>query len=260
MNRNPGITFATINWNHELLLPRAIQSALKAMAVLRSQGIDSEHIVLDYQSRDGSPTLLRNLEAIHYNDGLKVMAYKGNESLAAGRNKAVELAKFRYLCFLDSDNELIPENVPLFYQTLLDTSAAVAFGNLLIREQPSLIASRILNNESIQRKIYEANYIDAFVCLDTIQLHDAGLYDANLTLLEDWESLLHLITTGHKVVFVPIVLGYYYCTPGSMSKIDPARTEAGVQKNIRIFNQFDLRKTLPLKSDMYRYHPHVGQL
>src|SRR5262245_39842065 len=116
-----GVTIAIPNWNHELLLPRSIGSALRAIDLLRSEGVPAEVLVIDDGSRDGSQTLLRQLEALYYQDGLRCLAFQANAGLAASRNQTLNHARYRYLAFLDADNELIPENLPLFVKTLEQT-------------------------------------------------------------------------------------------------------------------------------------------
>src|SRR5947208_1489327 len=82
-----GVTIPIPNWNHEILLPRSISSAMRAMQLLREQGMPAEVMVVDDYSRDGSPTLLRQLEALYYKDGFRCLAFGANAGLAAVRNQ-----------------------------------------------------------------------------------------------------------------------------------------------------------------------------
>lgn len=258
MDFRRGMTIAIINWNHELVLPRAVSSALKAVAVLRSQGISGEVLVSDYCSRDGSVKLLRQLESLYYGDGLRFWSFSKNENLATGRNRSIELARHRYLCFLDSDNELIPENLPIFLQSLEETKASVVYGNLLVREGIGRSAKSMVSNESIQTKIFSNNFVDAFAVIDRLQFVDAGGYNSSWQCLEDHECWLHLITNGHRIVFVPAVLGYYYSLAGSMSLDDPSANLANNRRLQRAFNQFRARGQVRNNTNCLRYHPALG--
>ena len=60
MMAQAGVTIAIPNWNHEILLPRSIASALRAVDLLRNEGVPAEVLVIDDASRDGSQTLLRS--------------------------------------------------------------------------------------------------------------------------------------------------------------------------------------------------------
>jgi succinoglycan biosynthesis protein ExoO len=255
-----GVTIAVPNWNHELLLPRAIDSALRAVARLRDDSVPGEVLVIDEASRDGSPTLLRQLEALYHGDGLRVLSLADTDSLAASRNLALASARYRYLVFLDADNELIPDNLPTFVKTLEETGAAAAYGNLLVRTPTSRCAMNLLSNESIQQKLFQDNYIDAFVAADRWQLLDVDGYETSYRAREDHEMWLHLAANGRKVVFVPLVFGYYYVLPSSMGGLAVAKDmDADVRKRItRIYDQIKARAHLPFNSEMLRFHPALG--
>src|SRR6185437_3057179 len=92
-------------------------------------------------------------------------------SLATTRNEAAYHARYRYLAFLDADNELIPENLPMFLEVLQQTRAAVTYGNLLVRTPAARHAHHMVSNESMQKRIFQTwNYVDAFSVWDRQQL------------------------------------------------------------------------------------------
>lgn len=251
-----GVTIAIPNWNHELLLARSISSALAAVRILRSEGIAAETLVIDDSSRDGSLTLLRQLEALYYADGLRVLARTDNGGLAAARNLALEQARHRYIVFMDADNELVPETMPLFHRSLIETGAAMAYGNLIVCQVTSGNACGILNNESFQHRMFQGNYIDAFAMVDRLQLLDVDSFSASIPALEDYEMWLHLACNGRRLIFVPLVFGYYYLMPNSMIvQHDNKASQARVK---RVFDQAGLRAYLPLPSLHLRYHPATG--
>src|SRR5688572_2215513 len=88
----PGVTIVIPNWNHEYLLPRSVGSALRAARDLRARGVRADVLVVDDHSRDGSLTLLRQLEALHADDGLRVLALRQNLGLPGARNVALRAA------------------------------------------------------------------------------------------------------------------------------------------------------------------------
>ncbi len=87
---------------------------MRSLQILRDQGVPGEVLVIDEGSRDGSLTLLRQLEAQYYDQGLRVLAFADTERLAVTRNQALAHGRYRYVAFCDADNELIPENLPIF--------------------------------------------------------------------------------------------------------------------------------------------------
>ena len=255
-----GVTIAVPNWNHELLVPRAVRSALAAVAGLRARGVPGEVVVIDDCSRDGSVPVLRQLEARYHRAGLRVFAFAANGGLPAARNQALAHARYKHIVFLDADNEVIPANLPVFVDTLTATGAAAAYGTLLIRSVASTVAHHAFSNESVQDKLFVGNYIDAFAVFDRTQLVDVGGYEHGNKLHEDYELWMHLATAGREVVFVPTVLGYYYVLPESMS-LDHAKNHETPARNARlkrVFDQMDARKHLPMNTRHRRYHPELG--
>ena len=169
-------------------------------------------------------------------------------------------ARYRYLVFLDADNELIPENLPLFVRTLEQTQAAAAYGNLLVRTPTADYAHYMHSSESIQKRLFEGgNYVDACSVWDQVQLLDVGGYDASYNPLEDYEIWLHLATNGRRIVFVPAVLGYYYILPGSMVT-DRQKVDTAESRIRRTFNQVKARQFLQMNTCHLRYHPALGYI
>jgi len=262
----PGVTIAIPNWNHEFVLPRSIGSALAAATALASSGVAAEVLVIDDRSRDGSLTLLRQLEALHYADGLRVLAFARNGGLPVARNAALIHATYRYVTFMDADNELVPENLSLFYRAARDTGAAAVYGNLLWQEDDGTAGFgeqvALTSNESMQSQIFSQNYVDAFALFDRVQVRDVDSYlnAPEVAAREDWELYLHLAASGRKIAFVPAVFGIYHALAGSMIQEAAVGHEAQKGYMRRVFDQLGLRDRLPLTTRHLRYHPDIGYL
>jgi glycosyltransferase involved in cell wall biosynthesis len=258
----PGVTVVIPNWNHEYFLPRSIHSALKAIQALGNAGVPGEVLVIDDDSRDGSLTLLRQLEALYYDQGLRVLALSENIGLPRARNRALHEAHYRYLIYLDADNELLWQNMPLFYKAIQQTHAAVVYGNLLHQEYAEGNAVRVSNNQSFRPQIFSENYIDACALYDRAQIFDVGGYAShpNLHGYEDWELFLHLAANGRLLVFVPLVFGTYYVNPGSMlDEIRELETYQHCRAYIqRIYDQIGLRQRHLINTRHLRFHPDIG--
>jgi glycosyltransferase involved in cell wall biosynthesis len=254
-----GVTIAIPNWNHELLLPRSIDSALRSLAVLRQEGVAGEVFVVDDGSRDGSRPLLRQLEAMYYREGLRVLFLPSNQGLARARNQGLANARYPYVVLMDADNEIIPENLPYFLRALRQTNAAAVYGTLLYRTVTSQCAYHVTSNESFQSVQFERDNINAFALFDRDQLRDVGGCDDSGTIQEDAELCLHLAAQGRRLVFVPMVFGYYYILPGSM-RGTPSEDGPAKRQRQRMYNQVSARRHLPLNTERLRYHPATGYL
>jgi glycosyltransferase involved in cell wall biosynthesis len=260
MGPEAGVSIVIPNWNHEILLPRSIGSALRALDVLRDEELPGEVLVIDDASRDGSHTLLRQLEALYYKDGLRCVTFGVNGGMAAGRNQSLMHARYRYLVFLDADNELVPENLPLFIRTLVETRAAACYGNLLIRTVTGDYAHYVTSNESFQKRLFwGGNYLDTFSVCDRLQLIDVGGFNGYFYGIEDYEMWLRLATSGRRIVSVPAVLGYYYLLPTSVSS-DLQKQHGEMARIRRVFDQVRAREHLDLNTCHLRYHPELGYI
>ena len=258
-----GVTIVIPNWNHEYVLARSIRSALKAVKNLHDQGVAAEILVIDDASQDGSLTLLRQLEAIYFEDSLRVLALPQNVGVVGVRNIALSQSHYRTILFMDADNELIPENTYLFYRAMINTEAAVVYGNL-IHHGPSSQYLDLFSNESFQPHMLKQNYIDTFALYDKVQIFDLGGFEENLILHghEDWGLFLHLAACGRKLVFVPALFGIYYDLPESRVKaVKSDQHQKDRQQYLeRVFDQLGVRQHMPLNTQHLRYHPDVGYI
>lgn len=252
-----GVTIAIPNGNHELLLPRAIDSGLRAVAHLRENDVPSEVLVIDAGSRDGSPTLLRLLETLYYPQGLRVLPLAESCEIGAARHLALVNARYRYLGLVDANKELIAENLPSFLRALQETEAAAVYGNVLVRTPSSRCAMNLLSNESVQSKLFQGNYIDTLSLVDRNQLLDLGGDDGSCRTMEDDEMWQHLAVNGRKIVFVPLAFGYHYVLPANPATAAD-KTKETEAENRRSYDPLQARSYLPINSKLLRFHPALG--
>lgn len=212
-----GVTIAIPHWNHVDLLPRSIASALRAVSILRTHAVPAEVLVVDDHSRDESLALLRQLEALYYQDGLHVLALARHGGGAVARNYALRHATYRSIVFMDARNELIPENIPTFYRAITQTGAAMVYGTHIAQGEDAG-EPMLIHTESFHDRSFAADDIDAFALVDRLQLLDVGGYseDARIHARESWELSLHLAACGRRIIFVPVMFGIAHRPEDSM--------------------------------------------
>jgi GT2 family glycosyltransferase len=105
-------------FNKAPYLQRCLASWVEAV----HNGRDSELIVIDHSSTDGSSAMLRSASL----DGGRVMALAPG-TIAAARNFGAAHARGRYLCFIDADC-LVPPDYLKRLEALLETSEISATG------------------------------------------------------------------------------------------------------------------------------------
>ena len=98
-SRDVLISVVTPTYNYAKLLPRALDSVLSQWAD------DLELIVVNDGSRDNTLEVLADYAARY--PQVKVID-QANAGAAAARNKAIGLARGRYVLLLDADDELVP--------------------------------------------------------------------------------------------------------------------------------------------------------
>lgn len=252
-----GLTIFIPSWNHRPYLPRSIRSALNALECLEEAGFLAEVFVVDGASRDGSQKLLRSIQMLYDEPRLRTLFLKQNIGLPGLRNLALRMSRFRYVCLMDGDNELVPDNLPLFLQSIIDTGAALVYGNLLDKQGEDIVGAR--SNEMATMRLLEYNYIDAFSIVDAEKLLRLGgyTYDSLIYGLEDWEMVLHLIAEEEEIAFVPSVMGYFYANPLSMTQEIKSYVEESNAMLRRMFAQTGTREwdSIPVGRI---YHPAVG--
>jgi len=254
--RMDGISICIPNWNHRNYLFRSVGSALAAARALAEHGVGCEVLVVDDGSRDGSQRLMLRLAMMDTTGCLHAIASDENQGLGASRNKGLLMSRYKWICFLDADNDVIPDNLIHFYRTARDTGAAMVYGNIVVRVGgPDGYIVSVISNDFVHEGIFERNYVDAMAVVDAEQALAVGGYVEPRTMAEDWEFVLHLVSEHRQLVLLPMVLGHWYLHPMSLG------AERGAIDNPKIDRIYNQRKTgLPLDFKPRMYHPDVGYL
>jgi glycosyltransferase involved in cell wall biosynthesis len=254
-NKDDGLTIFIPNWNHRSFLPRALRSALDALGHLEGEGYSGEILVIDDASRDGSQRLLRTVQALYDEPRVKTLCLQQNYGQARLWNVALRTSRFRYVCRVDADNELEPNNLPLFLRSVLQTDATMVYGNLIDKQNGEAVGLR--SNMPVTMHITTSNYIDAFSIVDAERILRLGGYTRiHPYSPEDWEMILHLVQEEQQIVFVPAVLGYYHIHPLSASG-ELRLSKAGVTALRRVHAQTGTRQWDSIRVGRI-YHPDVG--
>ena len=206
--RTDGLTLLVRCRNHRAFLPRALRSALNTLDRLEEEGFSGEVLVLDAASIDGSQKLLRSVQALYNDHRLGTLCLAEGLGLAELRDLGFRESTFRYVCMMDADNELLPDNVPLLLGSMVNTGAAMVYGNLIDKEDGRVTGVR--SNMPAVPGLAKARFVDAFSILDAKKASVFFTADEDSRGPEGWDIALRLLAGGEQVVFVPVVLGYYH--------------------------------------------------
>lgn len=118
----PCVSVVTPAYDAQAVLERAVGSVLSQGAVVL------EHIVIDDGSGDSTARLLQGLAADH---SRLVVVSQPRRGAAAARNRGIELARGRYIAFLDSDDEWTPDKLPAQIGFMERTGTLFSYGDYL---------------------------------------------------------------------------------------------------------------------------------
>ena len=183
-------------YNRAHLLPTAIKSA-------QGSAKDIEIIVVDDGSTDNTPSVCAN-----YKD-LRVIRLPKNRGLANARNTGILAATGDLIAFLDDDDRRFPNSIDLQSEILTkDPTAALIYGKITCLPNHSEWPIQCHSGD-IFWKLIECNFIPVTAVLVRKQaLLDAGLFDSNLRVAEDWDVWLR-IAANHRILAMEEPVAYY---------------------------------------------------
>jgi len=182
----PKISVIIPTYNRARLLPRAIESALSA-------GSDLEVIVVDDCSTDDTREVCDRIAGIRY------VRLKTNGGLANARNVGIAESSCEFIAFLDDDDLRLPGSLDKQLHVIeADNRIAFCYGQALIGDaHRQLPTGEIYPLRCPQGDIFwdllENNFLPMpAVLARKSSLVNAGKFDTNLKLIEDWDMWLRL--------------------------------------------------------------------
>jgi glycosyltransferase involved in cell wall biosynthesis len=199
------VSVVITNYNYRQYLPETIDS------VFAQTHADSELIIVDDASTDGSPDVLEGLLGRAGALPATRLLLKHNVGLPTARNLGLRLAQGEFVFILDADNRLLKPCLELHVRTARDTGADAVYSSIQTAGGASHVP-RVLSNAPFSAdKLSTGNYIDAMALFRRSALLEAGLYSTEPALygFEDYELWLRFAAQGRRVEFIPTVLSEY---------------------------------------------------
>ena len=232
-------------YNRSKYIRRAIDSVLKQTFT------DYEIIVIDDGSTDNTGEILRGYgERVSY-------IRQSNQGISASRNRGIGIAKGKYIAFLDSDDEWVPEKLALQVK-LLDND-----------ERLGLVCSRmvILNEQGDQcgmkpqkrtgKNFRELVEIGGDLPTSTIMTRKecfdkVGVFDKDLPPMEDFEMWVR-IASQYDVYTIPDkILAYYYRHGHQITSDKTLVYEATVKLDKAILDRYRHVPDFPIKTVVHK--------
>lgn len=179
-----------------------------------------ECIVVDDGSTDQTESVVGSYCA---RDSRFRYIWQENAGASAARNRGIELARGRYIAFLDSDDHFAEDKLEWQVAALeADPDAVLAYGNALHCRSRDMRAGEIYQGNRVPKPSGWA--FEQLICNSSIyaplvrteSIRGAGGFDESFALAEDWDMWLTLAKKG-KLVFDPRISLYYRVHQGNRS-------------------------------------------
>ncbi|CCE00261.1 glycosyltransferase [Bradyrhizobium sp. STM 3809] len=226
------VSVIVANYNGERFIAEAIHSVCEQS--LRCLEI----IVCDDASMDGSVDIVKQIAAT--DDRIRLVSLPRNEGPAAARNRALDVARGRWIAIMDSDDLLHPDRLATLVHAAEGCHTDIIADDLLAfesdgrsRPYPLLRGkwAREAQWVTIEDYVRLNNFYGRGPALGYLKpmfrraLIDAGRvrYDERLRIAEDYDFVFRLVSTGAKFRTIPWIGYFYRRHSGSIShRLNPA--------------------------------------
>ena len=230
-------------YNREKTIKRAVDS------ILSQTFQDFEIIIVDDASTDKSPEIVKNIQL----DDSRIIYLRNevNKERCTTRNIGIQIAKGRYLCFLDSDDYHLPFHLQTFYFKIIELNEPKAFlFSSAFNETENGVRSERVCPEIGEMNLYHyfLNYTvnpQRWCIARTIA--EKILFDPNITICEDLDFSLRVISFNYPIIQVTIPTTVYVASSDSFTNGDSQKWEKELFYLKRIFSKATLTRNLPKK-------------
>lgn len=217
------VTIALPIYNVAQYVEKSLLSAL-------NQTFDSiEYILVDDKGSDNSMDIVRSIIAYHpRRKDIRIIEHKKNIGLGAGRNTAIEHATGKYIFFMDSDDEIIPDCIRILYSKMHESPVDFVAASIINKERNGTILKQLNHSNkyltdkiSIVSDYYTTKKRHVFVWnklynLSFLRKKNIKCIPSHLN--EDNIFTFQVILNASSCRFIPDLTYYYYDTPDSIVK------------------------------------------
>jgi glycosyltransferase involved in cell wall biosynthesis len=192
MNKEPVVSVIIPTYNRTHLVGRAIQS------VLNQTYQDFELIVVDDASKDNTKEKIKEFQK--KDSRIIYLKHNINKGGSSARNTGIKAAKGRYIAFLDSDDEYVPdnleerckarENIPDCYGVIYDQLIKkTPLGDLILPERGIKEGESVIRYLFIHRQQFQTNTL--FINKEIFTRYHI-FFDEKLNKHQDWDLAINL--------------------------------------------------------------------
>jgi glycosyltransferase involved in cell wall biosynthesis len=175
---------------------------------------DSEFILVDDGSTDGTLELASALQERYGRDRIVVISLRGNQGAQVARNRGMEAARGETILFCDSDDVLVSSGVKELADTLtLNPDLDYAYGRVAMTDaslKPLLgveLIGSAFEDSPVELAGYHWHTMGALYRRSYLQ--KVGPWNPALTGSQDWEYQARVKLAGGRGVFIDTLVGYW---------------------------------------------------
>jgi glycosyltransferase involved in cell wall biosynthesis len=234
MSNLPTITVIIPTYNHAQFLKEALTS------LLAQTYTDWEALVVNNFSDDDTVAVVNA-----FNDSRIVLEnFHNNGNIASSRNRGIELARGKYIAFLDSDDTWYPKKLAkcmVFFENDVDL---ICHGLRRIGDEDRDMFCGPEELATFDALLYEGNCITPSATVVTKEMIEAvGCFseEHSLVTAEDYHLWIKLLRVGCRTSFIKEILGEYRIHSGNLSSSVLRHLSAELQVIVEFFPSEDVR-------------------
>jgi glycosyltransferase involved in cell wall biosynthesis len=210
-------------FNGATVLPRAVAS-LQAQT-----DADWELLAVDDGSSDDSVAVLEGLRAT--DPRIRVLHSEPSGGPARPRNVALNKAGGQVVCFLDQDDEWLPDKLRLQRQKLADGRFGLVYGDCLVRDrdEPEFRYSDRWGPQpegAIAAALVAQNFVPALTAaLPMSVVQHIGLLDEGLAGVDDYDYWLRVAFAGYEFGRVEVPIAVWHLGEQNLSRRRPEQID-----------------------------------
>lgn len=232
-------------YNSQLYIDQCLES-------IYNQGISQdafEVIAIDDGSSDNSLEILTNKKTIYKN--LQVFS-QSNQGVSATRNRGIDLAKGKYIVFIDSDDYIVKNTLKLFIGFVEENSIQIV-GFKKIRTQSRDFLETLYDKDKalarLKKVIKGVDYLSKIYFSDsccTYFIETKFLKESNVRfiegrIMEDMLFVAQMLSKAERTSFFPLDIYRYVINPNSIwTSTEPEDLKISVEDFVFMTKKYDL--------------------
>lgn len=225
--KEPLVTVVTVTYN--LIKNQRKDTFVEALQSVKNQSYPNiEHIVVDGASDDGTVELIEE----YAEKGFVKFISEPDSGLYDAMNKGANLAKGKYILFLNSDDYLsgkdgIKKAIDLLEKSKYDFTYAKA---KVIDKDNNRLTSYLHNNPDFSKIFTEMPFCHQTMVIGTELFKKLGMYDIGYKSAGDYDFVQKLVFNKYKHAFIPYEF-VTYRTDG----ISNSNQELSIEETVQIY-------------------------